>query len=290
MRFIGTPIPAIPVDTLRAAQIMFGKGNLYLKIGDRLETLFSQEHLATLDAFPHKKAVYPWQLVLVTIFQFIEELTDRQIAEAVYKRLDLKYALHLPLNYPGFEIGLLCEFRQWLLSEPTARQHLQVFLDGMTSTGMVTCPGKTRRDVNCLLLEVCTLSRLEKMLEMMSQALEALALNHSDWLREIVQPHWYQRYARAGAAGRLPRSHSEQQSLAMAIGQDASHLLAMTREMMPTDQLQPAWLIGLRQLVNDQYDQSPGEVRWRALCRVGICHLGDFPDEISTGDFPITVC
>jgi L-ribulose-5-phosphate 3-epimerase UlaE len=44
-----------------------------------------------------------FRLALVTIFQFMENLTDRQAADAVRSRLDWKYALSLELTDPGFD-------------------------------------------------------------------------------------------------------------------------------------------------------------------------------------------
>jgi transposase len=50
-------------------------------------------------------------LAFVTIFQFLEKLSDRAAANALRVRLDWKYALHLPLNYAGFKFSVLSEFR-----------------------------------------------------------------------------------------------------------------------------------------------------------------------------------
>ena len=36
-------------------------------------------------------AISPWRPALVTVFQFLENLSDRQAAEAVRSRIDLKY-------------------------------------------------------------------------------------------------------------------------------------------------------------------------------------------------------
>jgi hypothetical protein len=49
----------------------------------------------------------PWssqilaRLYLVTIFQYVETLPDQLARETIRKRIDWKYALHVPLNYPG---------------------------------------------------------------------------------------------------------------------------------------------------------------------------------------------
>ncbi len=47
--------------------------------------------------------------------QYMENLTDRQAAEAVRARLDWKYALGLRLDDAGFDDSVLSEFRQRLL-------------------------------------------------------------------------------------------------------------------------------------------------------------------------------
>ena len=56
-------------------------------------------------------AISPWRLALVTVFQFLENLSDRQVAGAVRSRIDLKYALSLELGDPCFDFSVLCEFR-----------------------------------------------------------------------------------------------------------------------------------------------------------------------------------
>jgi hypothetical protein len=45
--------------------------------------------------------------------QYIEDMTDRQAADAVRSRIDWKYALSLELTDPGFDFSVLCEFNTW---------------------------------------------------------------------------------------------------------------------------------------------------------------------------------
>jgi hypothetical protein len=44
----------------------------------------------------------PLLMALVTVFQFLEKVPDRSVAERVLSRIDWKYALRLPLGYAGF--------------------------------------------------------------------------------------------------------------------------------------------------------------------------------------------
>lgn len=61
--------------------------------------------------------------------QFLENLTDRQAAEAVRSRIDWKYILGLTLDNPGFDYSILCEFRQRLLEGKTEAILLEKLLD-----------------------------------------------------------------------------------------------------------------------------------------------------------------
>lgn len=71
----------------------------------------------------------PGRLALITIMQFLENLTDRQAAEAVRSRIDWKYILGLTLDDPGFDYSILCEFRQRLLEGKTEAILLEKLLD-----------------------------------------------------------------------------------------------------------------------------------------------------------------
>ena len=51
----------------------------------------------------------------MSVIQYMENDTDRQVAEAVKTRIDLKYALRLELTDPGFDFSVLSEFRSRLI-------------------------------------------------------------------------------------------------------------------------------------------------------------------------------
>jgi len=54
-------------------------------------------------------ALPAWRLALITVFQFLEHLSDRQAADAVRGRIDWKYALGLDLTDSGFHFSVLTE-------------------------------------------------------------------------------------------------------------------------------------------------------------------------------------
>ena len=82
----------IPPDTMRVAQSAFPKGNIYLKMRDKLGVFYSDKDFTSLFSQKGQPAFAPWRLALITVMQYVEGLTDRQAADAVRGRLDWKYA------------------------------------------------------------------------------------------------------------------------------------------------------------------------------------------------------
>jgi transposase len=96
-------IEQIPEETVRVARAAFPKGKLYLAMRDELGIAFSDSDFAELFPSRGQPAFAPWRLALITVMQFLENLSDRQAAEAVRSRIDWKYALGLELTDSGFD-------------------------------------------------------------------------------------------------------------------------------------------------------------------------------------------
>ncbi len=104
-----------PEETVRVARSAFPKGNLYMKMRDVLGTIYQDQAFAHLFPENGRPAEAPWRLALMTVIQFLEELPDRQAADAVRGRIDLKYALSLELTDSGFDFTILSDFRSRLV-------------------------------------------------------------------------------------------------------------------------------------------------------------------------------
>ncbi len=78
----------VPEQTAQVAQAILPQGNLCLRLYDELGTVYADPLFA--DLFPRhgQPATSPTRLALVLILQFLENLTDRQAAEAVRLRID----------------------------------------------------------------------------------------------------------------------------------------------------------------------------------------------------------
>ena len=106
----------MPSETERVGQFLLAKDSAYRLVGEKLFETLSEQEFADLYPSEGQPGLSPVILALVTVFQFIEKLPDRQAAEMLRMRLDWKYALHLPLEYEGFNFSVLSEFRDRLLA------------------------------------------------------------------------------------------------------------------------------------------------------------------------------
>ena len=95
----------------------------------RAGIVFSDDDFAALYPDLGQPAYSPWRLALVTVLQFREDLSDRPAADAVRARIDWKYLLGLPIDDPGFDASVLCEFRARLVDGEAEHVLLDRVLD-----------------------------------------------------------------------------------------------------------------------------------------------------------------
>ncbi len=81
-------IPPVPAETALVARAAFSKGNIYLQIRDTLGSIYIDEDFADLFSVRGQPAQSPWRLALICVMQYLENLSDRQVAEAVRGRID----------------------------------------------------------------------------------------------------------------------------------------------------------------------------------------------------------
>src|SRR5829696_427864 len=110
------PIGEIPAETARVARAAFPKGRVVTRLRDAFDALYEDEDFRRLYPARGQPGLPPWRLALVTVFQFLEHLSDRQAADAVRARIDWKYARGLELTDPGFHFSVLGEFRARLVA------------------------------------------------------------------------------------------------------------------------------------------------------------------------------
>ncbi len=278
MAFQMIPYPPIPEDTRRAAVAMYGKSNLNLRIGDHLSELLHE--LVPLEFDPGGMGLRSFeafiQYNLLTIFQYSEELTNTQILEAVHKRVDLKYALHIPLNMPGITPQSLCDFRRQLFNHPTSAQIFMDLFDRLKIFGLLEPDGYQPVAARQVLMKICTLHRFDEVVAAMYQALEALAIADPEWLRRNMLPYWYDRYNRSTRLAPIRLSDDRWNSRVVQIGGDIQYLLRKI-DLAEKPQISTLKEIqNLRQIWDDQFilnpnpTQSSERIEWK-LTRCASC-------------------
>jgi transposase len=136
------PVPPVPDDTARIARAAFPHGNLYLVMRDAFGPLFADDDFATLFPTRGQPAEAPWRLALILVMQYVEDLSDRQAADAVRSRIDWKYALSLELADPGFDSTVLSEFRTRLVTGAAEQRILDVILTKCREHAWLTARGR----------------------------------------------------------------------------------------------------------------------------------------------------
>jgi transposase len=219
--------PPVPKDTFLAATALHGRGNIYIRLGDQLEHLLEGLLTAGPKTIGQGSRSFETQVrpALLTILQYVEELTNEQILEAVRSRPELKYALRLPLNSPGVSLNALCEYHQALFAEPARRQLFQEMLERLAEFGLANPTNAELLDARRVLATVCAVSQLDEATRAMYQALEALVVADAEWLRKITRPTWYDRYNRSSRLAATSFSDLHWNARAQEILGDIQYLL-----------------------------------------------------------------
>ncbi len=256
-------VEPIPELTARIARATFRKGNLFMQMRDELGSLFTDADFVALYPRRGQPAFSPWRLALVTIMQFVENLSDRQTAEAVRARIDWKYALSLELDDPGFDFSLLSEFRDRLATNNPQQLLLDRMLELLKEKKLLKARGRQRTDSTHVLAAIRVMNRLELVTETMRAALNDLASEVPDWLRGIAPSEWYVRYSLRAEQTRLPLGDKARQEFAETVGRDGFWLLDVLTQQKPLRQ--PLDTVETLRLVWERHfgRSENGEAVWR---------------------------
>jgi len=262
-------VASVPKATARVARAAFPKGNLYLSMRENLGTLF--EDVDFTDLYPRRgqPAFAPWRLALITVMQFLENLSDRQTSEAVRSRIDWKYALSLELTDSGFDHSVLSHFRDRLIQSGRQELLLDRVLNLLREKQLIKERGKQRTDSTHVLAAIRLMNRLELVMETMRAALNDLSEAAPIWLNGIAPTEWFMRYAARIEDTRLPRTEKARTELAEAVGRDGCYLLERLAEEQPdllkrqsVEILERVWL---RHYTRDE----AGEAHWIENAKLG---------------------
>jgi transposase len=257
-------IPEVPTETAKVAKAAFPKGNVYITMREKLGSIFENEDFADLYPRVGQYGQAPWQLALVTVMQFAEDLTDREAADAVRGRIDWKYALGLELTDAGFDFSVLSEFRSRLLSSKAETRLLEKILAVCKAHDLLKANGKQRTDASHVLGAVRLLNQLELVHETLRHCLNVLAEIIPDWLKKQVNDDWYTYYAKRLTEYHLPEDEAARLDIALRIGQDGWSLLTQIYTSLDADWLRRVPAVEtLRQVWVQNYYHDRGNLQWR---------------------------
>lgn len=163
--------------------------------GDRLGEWLSDEQFAGVYGKRGQPGGPPSRLALVTILQMVEDLTDRQAAEAVRTRIDWKCALGLALGDPSFDVSISSEFRGRVAASGLEQVVLETLLQRLAADGLVAAGQKMRTDSTHVISAVRDLNRLELAGESVRACLAALAVVAPQVVAQLLDDSWGKRYA-----------------------------------------------------------------------------------------------
>ena len=252
-------LAVIPPDIAAVGQQVLPPDNPYRVIGEQLADLVDDADFADLYDTRGRHAVSPALLAMVTLFQFLEDIPDREAAAQVVVRLDWKYALHLPLTDTGFDQSCLCYFRKRLLAHQREAQVFDTVLAKVRALGLLKKRGTQRTDSLAVLGAVRRLSALETVTETLRLAVRALA--DTAWGQREVPASFVAQYTDLRPDYRL--SAAEQAALFLQVGRDGVWLLdrlagapTAVREQEPVATLRAVW--------DQRFEQRDGGTQVRA--------------------------
>ena len=254
----------IPQATSRLAHKSSPKGTAIMRLRDALGPIYQDEAFTELFPRRGRPAEAPWRLALVTVFQALENLSDRQAAQMVALRMDWKYALSLAPEDEGFDYTVLSQFRQRLIEQGAEELVLEPLLAVCREHGWLKAGGKQRTDSTHVLAAVRALSSLESVGEALRAALNALAEIEPQWLLEQVEDDWFDRYVHRFELARFPKAQSQREQLQRQVGRDAQRLLQATEQPQAPQAVRALPEVQvLRQIWQQHYEEVDGQTRWR---------------------------
>jgi transposase len=273
-----TPLRPIPESTVALVHDLFPEDSVYQFVGDVLFDQFHDQDFADLYPKDGQPTISPVLLSFVTIFQSLEDLSDRKTVYGLRFRFDWKYALHLPPEYKGFDHTVLSEFRQRLLKYGAESRIFNAIFAQLKQLGFYKQRGIQRTDSLSIYTHHRRLKRIEVCVETMRVCIKELLHRAPDWTRATLPAEWEERYAKRCKAERL--SDEERDSLSVIVGDDGAWLLERLEQDDATDLRELRAVETLRDVWAVHYERGLGDhMRWTENTTRGGTEIVETPHD-----------
>lgn len=253
----------IPTETSLAARQIYNPQNIYLRIGDYLESIADQIHLSLFDSTSILDQQSIYRLALASSFQYAELLPDSLAANASLKRLDWKYALFLPANHPGIQKKSLCNFRQGLHSSSEAINEFGQLLRILSEFGLFKNLKKHSLNPDQVISIICLINRIHKLQTAMKAGLSLISSLEPDWLAGHVSPHWFSRYKTGPLFSVDFFDPADLQTYADQVGADMFSLISKIKEFNSPGLASRTEIQALDRLFQNQYMYDGEKICWK---------------------------
>jgi transposase len=249
----------IPEETAQLGEQLLKANNLYRFVGENINPLLQLSDFVSMYSELGRGAICPLILSLVTIFQYLENIPDREAAQWAVLRLDWKYALHVPLSWLGFHFSSLSNFRQRLLEHEAERLLFDRVLAWVQQAGYLKKKGKQRTDSTHIIGQVAHLSRLELVWETLRLALGEMKGAAPTWYGANIPAAYVESYQKRQHDWQVSKEEVAQHL--QQAGQDGYWLLKQLDETVPTQLLTLPAVTTLREVWSQQFVWVEGQAQ-----------------------------
>ena len=239
---------------------MLDEDSIYRFVGEQIDKVLNDAPFSSMYGSEGRPGVNPVILALVTVFQFIEKLPDRQAARMAVMRLDWKYALRQELNWTGFHYSDLCNFRKRLLQHHQEKAVFESVVDYLREAGYVKGRGAQRTDRTHSLGAVRDLSTIDLVRDTIHVALQALTSADAPWTLKHLPASFVQSYAPRQRYEWLNKAEVSTALETAAI--DGEWLLAQVKQFGSVRLKNLEQITLLRRVLNEQFAKSKETLRY----------------------------
>jgi transposase len=216
------PIPLVPEETARVARTAFPHGNVSLLRRDARGTLFTDDDVAALVPTRGQPPEAPWRLALVPIRPDVEEVSERQAAEAVRSRMDWQDALSRERTDPGFDSTGFSALRARVVVGSADQRLLDALLASGRARQWRKARGRQRPDSTPGLARGRAVKRCAWVGETLRHPRHSRAVVAPEWLHTHGQAVWQTRDGRRVEDDRWPTRTADRHAYAPVSGADGS--------------------------------------------------------------------